>query len=647
MHEINEDINSPYFNLLSFPNNYTDNFPNTNVIDHYVNKDYTVTVFLNSECTEELLNLGYFKIDSKELQNAIIQEFNSDQNYTYSVFVTHNFKSHFRYYDFDLTYLNTTEKSQSAKNKEYTITNKFTTVIKDTLGALVASLVESEKINIFERSSNIFNDYCQNVTFLKIDMPLKQRLSLLYTHKYSDIIACLGEDCELEECNYELSTCTCKCKIGNSFEDILKADSFDHYDGPIEEYNNFIDSIGIIKCTGNGFKNIKANPGFYLIIIGIGAQLILYLLYIICGTPITKMPKGIGNPPKKMLKLFSDWAMTKKNKNESEGEVYIQPRDDDDEQLLEEEKSYSNFDNNLSNVSIDTNVGGLNLKNSAGNKLSEKPNRKILILLNNKDNKKSKKLKDYDKISSDSGEEIKIYYDEDDLLKKSFCSLYWYIVSLKQHLINYFSFLHCLKITKSFVPLTIQIIRSIFLFFLSFVLNILFLNQSYYEKKFEHFDEKYKIIHGEDKDLKVPTGERISYAIGHTFGYAMVVFILLIIANFLIGLFFFSIRKRVIEIIDNKKDNSDLEDLKQKQKKKNLIFFIVNIILMIIFLLTITAFVGAYGGGFSDYFVAGIISLIFLELFPLLSSLIFTLLLYYGVRKKNETFKNIANFFMF
>ena len=77
-----------------------------------------------------------------------------------------------------------------------------------------------------------------------------------------------------------------------------------------------------------------------------------------------------------------------------------------------------------------------------------------------------------------------------------------------------------------------------------------------------------------------------------------------------------------------------------------MIFFIINIVLMIIFFF-ITAFVGAYGGGFVDYFTSGIISLIFFELFPLLWSFVITLLLYFGSRNNNELYLKIANFFMF
>ena len=68
---------------------------------------------------------------------------------------------------------------------------------------------------------------------------------------------------------------------------------------------------------------------------------------------------------------------------------------------------------------------------------------------------------------------------------------------------------------------------------------------------------------------------------------------------------------------------------KEKELKINKIFF------------TLIAFVGAYGGGFVDYFISGIISLIFFELFPLLWSLVITLLFYFGSR--NIEYKTVMN----
>ena len=634
--------------LFDFANAW-DHIPYIGAVDHYVNKDYTVTVFINSGCTEELLKQGYFKIDSNELQESIKTEFtNYNYKIIFGVFVTHNFKSHFRYYDEDLKLVDTTQNCNSCKNKEYTITNNYIKNVDRALGPLVAGIVESEKINIFERDSNVYNSICQNITLLSIDMPLKKRLSLLYPHDFSEQMACLGgkDICVIEEFNLDESTCTCKCKMGNKFEELLNEVFFTHYEGESIEVNDFVDSIGIIKCLGNGFvsKNLKANGGFFICIIVIVGQIVLYVYYLLCSTPLINLPKSQlkGNPPKKNIILFSDWNKILSSKNVPEGEIYIQPRDDAEEQLLDEEKTYSNDDFNASNISLDTNVDGENRKKLTEKnklKISEKADKRILILLKNKGKKNPKA----DAQESESESENLKLTDKNYLEKKNFCQIYWLVVSLKQHIINYFSCIHCCKITKSFVPLSMRLIKSLFLLVLSFVFNILFLSQTYYENKFNHFNEKYSLVHAESLDLNVPTGERIGYAFSNTFVSAMISFILLIIVNFLVGFIFFSVRSDVEEM----KTYSDMENLVSKVKTKNNIFFIIIMVLMVVFLLALTAFCGAYGGGFIDYFIGGIISLIFLEIFPFLWSLIIALLLYIGIRNKNNCCSKVGQFFMF
>ena len=90
MNEANTDLKD--IDLFEFANAW-DHIPYIGAVDHYVNKDYTITVFINSGCTEYLLKQGYFKIDSKELQESIKAEFDNYNNkIIFSVFVTHNFK---------------------------------------------------------------------------------------------------------------------------------------------------------------------------------------------------------------------------------------------------------------------------------------------------------------------------------------------------------------------------------------------------------------------------------------------------------------------------------------------------------------------------------------------------------------------------
>lgn len=63
-------------------------------------------------------------------------------------------------------------------------------------------------------------------------------------------MACLGEDCVIEEFNLDESEVSCKCKMGNKFLDILSWTKFTHFEGPLDEVNNFIDSINIFNVLG-------------------------------------------------------------------------------------------------------------------------------------------------------------------------------------------------------------------------------------------------------------------------------------------------------------------------------------------------------------------------------------------------------------
>jgi predicted nucleic acid-binding Zn finger protein len=641
---------------------YWNNIPYISLVDHYVGENYTITVFTNSECTELLLNDGYFKIDSKELQNKMIKEARIEgMKILFSVFINYNHKNHFSYYDLETKYLVPNKYCPSCFDIDYNITNKLNYTLNDVLGTIVTNLIISEKVEFIDRDSNTYNDICKNVTFFGIDLPLRKRLNYLYLHNYTEQILCNAENCTLVEYEYENFTVTCKCKFGNDFKEIFTGEKFEFspYEGqPTELNNDFIDSLEIIKCTINGFKsnNIKANIGFFISIIAIAGQIVLFIYYCICSKSIVNINKNVNinmsNPPKKKLNtsimIISDWERNTRDNNKisEENEVYVQSRDDAEDQLLEEEKSYSKDGDLLdaSSLSIDTNVGGAIRNISTGNKknIKEKAdNKRVLILLSNKGKNKSKNLKE--DLMSDS--DIIPLEDDKKVEIKNFFRIYWYVLSLKQHIINFFSNINCCKITESYIPISVRLIRSIFMIILTFVLNILWLNQTYYENKFEYFNNEYKFIYTQVEN-KVPTGKRFSYAFSNTFIKGILSFAILLVVQFLIGFIFFSVRNNVIKA---KRQNNDdaIQDVVSCTLKKYIIFFIINLALMIIFLMTLTGFCGAYGGGFVDYFIASIISLIFLEIFPFLWSIVIALFIYFGYKKDIKWLKKISHFFMF
>ena len=144
----------------------------------------------------------------------------------------------------------------------------------------------------------------------------------------------------------------------------------------------------------------------------------------------------------------------------------------------------------------------------------------------------------------------------------------------------------------------------------------------------------------------VPSGELWSYSFSHTFVNGLIVFAILLVVQFLIGVSFFSLRNKVIEVL-KKNDTSGINELVSQTRIRYLVFFIIVGVLLVLFLFVFIAFGGAYGGGFSDYFLPGIVALIFLEIYQFLWSLIISLLYYLGIKQKSKCCRQVSRFFMF
>ena len=448
--------------------------PYTNYVDHFIYNNFTVTMFINSECTEDLLNKGYFKIDSKELYEEMYKMGDIESNeLLFSIFITYNHQNHYRFYNIYTQYLNEEKICPNCKEIPFTLTNKYISILSNIFGTSISNVIESEKINIFSKDSDIFTDSCKNLTIEGIDMPLKERYFYLYLNDYSTQIACNGLNCELEEIRSDESISVCKCKMINKFEDILY---------PILEFNNYKDennissssnfeSFQIIKCAKNGFnkKNILNNAGFFITLISIVLIITCFIVYCICSKTII-LPKG-GNPPKKIkniILLYSDWNKMEFNKSNDSSSIIdndlVQSRDEDDGNIIEEDLTFSHKIDSNSSFSIDTEIGiKRNISNNKNKALSEKKGQKILVLLSNK--KKGKKKGD--KKSDVSSQEHEFIPTDDAIKRKTnvnFCKIYWVVLSLKQHIINFFSNIKCCKMTESYIPLPIRFIR-IYLFY--------------------------------------------------------------------------------------------------------------------------------------------------------------------------------------
>jgi hypothetical protein len=565
--------------------------------------------------------------------------------------------------------INEKEKCPECVEKiPYRITYKYANNFNNFLGPVISKLIESENLDLFSKEGSIYTDFCTNVTLKGIDMPLKERLSYLYLKDYKTKIACNDDSCEILEINTKQSTSTCECKLGNTFEQLIQSEIIDITKNNQDENNQTSDSLSeafkIVKCAKNGFKknNILSNGGFFIAGGAIVLIIICFIIYIVYSKVIN-INKG-ANPPAKLkhrILILSDWE---KNNNNNDKEVnhnidndLIQSRDEDDGNISEEDLTFSKKDDENSSFSIDTEIGAKKHARNIDNKgLSEKKSHKILVLLSNKKNgRKSEK----DKKSVNSSEEHE-FLSTDTLRKKdkkkNFLQIYWEVVSIKQHIINFFSAFKCCKITESYIPLPMRFIRSLFMIVLAFMLNVLFLNQNYYSDKFTYFNKEYKLITTkkeefiiepeEISDLEIPEIELWKYAFFHTYINAIIIFAALLVAQFIIGVIFFSLRVNVVEAIRSN-NLSEINDLIVKTKIKNAIFFFICLILLIIFLISFAGFGGIYGGSFLDYFIPGLISLAVLQIFPFFWSIILAIVRYVGIKKGKKGCYDFSQFFLF
>ena len=663
------------FNFNSTVFNYFQNLDHINKVEHYKGNNYTITLYINSNCTEGLLSEGYFKLDTKEINRSFIEEGEIEYVYhTFAIYINYNYRSYLRFYDIEQNYLDPVNDCKTCLEKSYFMTHNLYNILQDIIGTQFTELIMEKNLDIFSEESPIYKDSCENLTLHDVDIPINLRKKLLFFHEYFEPLMCRDVDCQLVEYNLTNKTSMCECKIGKTFEDILNSPKFEFtpYDSDTDP-KGFSEAVKVVKCLTKGIKysSFKRNTAAIICVVIFVVQCLLYIAYGCYGDPLDEnIPKStsiLANPPKSdsptRIYLYSDWDLNAGKEPVEEEEKVIQPRDDSGDQIMEEEKSLNN--DIFSNVSIDTNAGGLfNDKKTNRSLRAAEKNKKVLILLGN--NMKTKKKVSIERSSSGKMSADNDESDDTPLGKRKydnsgFCKNYWKFLSVKQHIINFFDVIPFCNMTLNYIPLTIKLIRSLFLVALSFILSILWLDQKYIQKKWEHFNDKYSLLTSEEKNISIPLSERILYALSHTIVHVIVDLIILIFADFIFGVAFFKIRKEGNEIEELMKEQGEnpydrklknkflkkLNALRDKAKNKNNIFFAIVFILVVVFFISLCGFGATYPGGVVDCVTSGIFAIILLEIIPFIWSLILALFRYLGNRKKNDCMKNFSEFFLY
>ena len=229
----------------------------------------------------------------------------------------------------------------------------------------------------------------------------------------------------------------------------------------------------------------------------------------------------------------------------------------------------------------------------------------------------------------------------------SFCGFYWYLLGLKQPLLNLTSQIKLLNITESFVPSGIKLIRFFFLLGLNFFINSLFISQKYFSAKFKYFDNKYNLRFNHlGNDISI--NERFSYAFKHTILFAVYTFLICYVIQAIINYFYFNLRKTInVIIVNNSNVEEEIKDYLDTVRTKYQFIFMINIILMLLFWYYIINFSAVYTGGDLDYIAASILTFVFLQIFPFFICFFLARIRYCGLKKSEENIYKFSQVFAF
>ena len=218
---------------------------------------------------------------------------------------------------------------------------------------------------------------------------------------------------------------------------------------------------------------------------------------------------------------------------------------------------------------------------------------------------------------------------------------------------NLFAPLNCLKIIDSNIPTLVKLMKILFLLSLNLFFNIFHLEQKYFRKKYEHFNNKYNIRYV-FLSKKISFNERLSYGFKNGIISGLISFLISFIIQSIINYFFFNHKKCLIKYnnqlikiyinnlrnkqlnVNESKDNINNKYLLEKERIKYIIFFSIGFVVMIIIFYSVTTFNEVYRGGFSDLLAATIWTFIFSQIFPFILCLVFALLKYVGIKNNNE-----------
>ena len=628
------DINNINNYINSFAYYYWLNYrEEKNYLVKYTDKEIgcEIIIFKNYQCSLYLYEEdSKFKIDT----SVLITELKKYMNNKETIQVIFLYKNHTGinfYENINGNHIDINTMCPSCLQKKYKIINNYGNKLKTEIGPKFTSLIQEKKIDIFNELSPYFQDFCQNLQISGIDIPLNQRQYLLYKGNLSynlgdnskgDFYAC-NINCTLINNNIDELISECECDIHYDINELINtADEITEMneENAVEkkeikdEYNfldNSNDAFSMFSCTKDAFigENIKSNPGFYTVTLGMVTQSIFFIV-LICKQRIGSFAKllVLANPPKSKT-------------IDGKGSKRIVHRLTDNDYFLaeseekEKEKNKYNYVNKETNTFVPISIKEIsnsesksNSEKSESENENEKDNgenyhQRMNIYKGNKLNLQIEGDKNIDyefypimkflefdvNVYRDVGytndqkdiKELKKKYEGVKMIKynllfkneknkilpliykpvlvdflpykyaqyydkRSLGDLYKYFLCLRHPIINLC--FNSNNISQNFIPFSMKAIKILFCGMLILFFNSLLITQQYLYEKFNFFNEKYDFKNMQLND-DIVYSEKIKYAIRKNSSNSFWTYIIVLIFDVVLSLIL-SVRFRIKNLLD-------------------------------------------------------------------------------------------------
>ena len=470
---------------------YSDEFKYTNKhVTQYKSEEYTAIIYKDLDSINEL-SLDFPNFDfgkcyeevkranniSQELIVVIINKNDDDNNPDSSYSFYHPITG------------KKLQTEEICKGFKVNIIENIISLIKNLNNSDSIISLANQGINIFNKSDKFYTDLCYDFNIeTKKDIALQDRLKLFYPN-----ITLCDDECNQTHVDLEKMTAHCECEfneITTKEDKIKKNNIFENVliENLMGNVLDFIDSsnIGVGKCLKKSVKYIIKSYGLYISLFVMSLHIILSVLFFI--SDLKKIQIYIYENTSNYLQYISfpeeinhNEPPSKKHKTQK---LIFQTGEKKSQRKINyrKHKTVNITNNKIENLNLIISIRNNN-KDSNQSILKFEKNHMLKVLEKNRS--RTEKYKNYfDKYFAESLDELEF----DDAIRQDHRKfLVYFLDCLKEKQIILNTFLAY----EPFKPRAIKIILFLLTLFLYFIVNALFINDSYVSKVYNLEEDKF------------------------------------------------------------------------------------------------------------------------------------------------------------